>query len=60
LGLEAPLEGHIAYGFYRAGHVIYSNPAALAQFQTTSSVYRKTRRTFATAAPVEWQEPEAG
>lgn len=32
LGLEAPLQGHIAYGFYPAGHMIYLNPVALAQF----------------------------
>ena len=32
LELEKPLQGHISYGFYPAGHMIYLNPVALAQF----------------------------
>jgi carboxypeptidase C (cathepsin A) len=32
LGLEPPLQGHISYGFYPSGHMIYLNPVALAAF----------------------------
>jgi carboxypeptidase C (cathepsin A) len=32
LELEKPLQDHIAYGFYPAGHMIYLSPVALAQF----------------------------
>ncbi|MDQ2681179.1 MAG: peptidase S10 [Candidatus Eremiobacteraeota bacterium] len=33
LNLVPALQGHIAYGFYPSGHMIYLNPAALAAFR---------------------------
>ncbi|HEX4012836.1 MAG TPA: hypothetical protein VHX17_02970 [Candidatus Cybelea sp.] len=42
LGLEAPLQGHISYGFYPAGHMIYLNPVALAQFHNDLERWYRT------------------
>ena len=32
LNIAASLQGHIAYGFYESGHLIYANEAALARY----------------------------
>lgn len=33
LGLAPQLQGHIRYGFYESGHMVYLNPAALGAFK---------------------------
>ena len=33
MGLDPSLRGHIQYGFYESGHMVYANPAALAAFK---------------------------
>jgi carboxypeptidase C (cathepsin A) len=33
LGLPAPLQRHISYGFYDSGHMVYLNPTARARFK---------------------------
>lgn len=33
MGLDPSLTGHISYGFYESGHMVYLHPEALAQFK---------------------------
>ncbi|HME81759.1 MAG TPA: hypothetical protein VKF82_06745 [Candidatus Eremiobacteraceae bacterium] len=33
MGLDPSLRGHIQYGFYESGHMVYVNPSALAAFK---------------------------
>jgi carboxypeptidase C (cathepsin A) len=33
MGLDPSLLGHVQYGYYAAGHMVYTNPAALAAFK---------------------------
>jgi carboxypeptidase C (cathepsin A) len=34
LGLAPPLQGHISFGFYRSGHMVYLNPDAIGPFKS--------------------------
>jgi carboxypeptidase C (cathepsin A) len=34
LGLAAPLQNHISFGFYPSGHMVYLNPAAIGPFKS--------------------------